>query len=77
MLGGTSLLWMSTALLSPMGTPSLGAAPVPVGASPRQTTPELLYINFEGAVLQRGCGNDPHYDCSSLAETFFIARAVS
>jgi len=54
----------------PVDTPSLGAAPTPVGASPRQTTPELLYINFEGAVLQRGCGNDPHYDCSSLAETF-------
>ncbi len=76
MLGGTSLLWVSAMLVTavepptPLGTPSLGAAPTPVGASPRQTTPELLYINFDGAVLQRGCGNDPHYDCSSLAETF-------
>lgn len=64
------MLLVSTLLVAPMGTPSLDAAPSPLGASPRQTTPELLYINFEGAVLQRGCGNDPHYDCSSLAETF-------
>ncbi len=70
MLGGTSLLWVSSVLAFPVETPSLGAAPAPVGAPPRQTTPELLYINFDGAVLQRGCGNDPHYDCSTLAETF-------
>lgn len=73
MLGGTSLLLVSTVLsipAQPTATPSLGTAPTPIGASPRQTTPELLYINFDGAVLQRGCGNDPHYDCSSLAETF-------
>jgi hypothetical protein len=32
--------------------------------------PEILYINFEGAVLQSGCGNDAHYDCSTLADLF-------
>lgn len=65
-----ALLLLSTLAADPMGTPALGAAPRPAGASPRQTTPELLYINFDGAVLQKGCGNDPHYDCSTLAETF-------
>lgn len=68
MVGASSLLL--PLLLAPTATPSLGAAPRPAGATPRQTTPELLYVNFEGAVLQRGCGNDPHYDCSTLAETF-------
>lgn len=65
-----SLLLVSTVVADPTGTPALTAAPRPAGATPRQTTPELLYINFEGAVLQKGCGNDPHYDCSTLAEMF-------
>ncbi|MEM6291095.1 MAG: hypothetical protein AAGA54_07510 [Myxococcota bacterium] len=53
-----------------MTTPSLSAASRPQGAVPRDGTPELLYINFDGAVLQKGCGNDAHYDCSTLAELF-------
>lgn len=32
--------------------------------------PEILYINFDGAVLQSGCGNDARYDCSTLAGLF-------
>lgn len=32
--------------------------------------PETLYINFDGAVLRRGCGNDSRHDCSSLADLF-------
>jgi hypothetical protein len=67
---GVSLLLVTPLLADPLGTPALQAAPAPTGATPRQTTPELLYINFDGAVLQKGCGNDPHYDCSTLAETF-------
>jgi hypothetical protein len=52
-------------------TPSLPLAP-PSGGEPRAPdgTPEILYINFEGAVLQSGCGNDAHYDCSTLADLF-------
>ena len=67
---GASLLLVATMAADPTGTPSLSAAPRPAGATPRQTTPELLYINFDGAVLQKGCGNDPHFNCSTLAETF-------
>ncbi|MCR9160532.1 MAG: hypothetical protein ACE37F_27940 [Nannocystaceae bacterium] len=65
-----SLLLVSILVADPNGTPSLTAAPRPAGSTPRQTAPELLYINFEGAVLQKGCGNDPHFNCSTLAETF-------
>lgn len=32
--------------------------------------PHLLYINFDGAVLRRGCGNDSRHDCSTLADLF-------
>ncbi len=32
--------------------------------------PHILYINFDGAVLRRGCGNDSRHDCSSLADLF-------
>ena len=32
--------------------------------------PATLYINFDGAVLRRGCGNDSRHDCSSLADMF-------
>ncbi len=70
MIAAMSLMLVPALLLEPTGTPSLQAAPRPAGAAPRQTTPELLYINFDGAVLQKGCGNDPHYDCSTLAGTF-------
>lgn len=36
----------------------------------RQGAPEILYVNFDGGVLQTGCGNDPHNDCSTLAHLF-------
>lgn len=52
-------------------TPSLEAAPAVSGAvAPRDGRPELLYVNFDGAVLQSGCGNDAHFDCSTLADVF-------
>lgn len=34
------------------------------------SAPHLLFINFDGAVLRRGCGNDSRHDCSSLADIF-------
>ncbi|MCA9714245.1 MAG: hypothetical protein H6713_42345 [Myxococcales bacterium] len=33
-------------------------------------TPTTLYVNFDGAVLRKGCGNDARRDCSSLADLF-------
>lgn len=33
-------------------------------------TPHTLFINFDGAVLRRGCGNDSRHDCSTLADLF-------
>lgn len=50
-------------------------APPPPLAGPRRPAaaggaPHLLYINFDGAVLRRGCGNDSRHDCSSLADLF-------
>ncbi len=32
--------------------------------------PTILFVNFDGAVLRNGCGNDAHFDCSTLADTF-------
>lgn len=52
-------------------TPSIPAAEAIPGSQARPVgTPELLYVNFDGGVLQTGCGNDPHYDCSTLAHLF-------
>ncbi len=70
MLPGSLLLLSATLLADPATTPPLTAAPRPQAALPRDGAPELLYVNFDGAVLQKGCGNDPHYDCSTLAELF-------
>ncbi len=71
MLPGSSLLFAATTMATPTSTPPLAAAPPPTHAvTPRDGTPELLYVNFEGAVLQKGCGNDAHFDCSTLAELF-------
>ena len=54
--------------------PVTAPAPLPVtgGERPPQAAgqPHLLYINFDGAVLRRGCGNDSRHDCSTLAELF-------
>jgi hypothetical protein len=51
-----------------------GTAPVPWGGHDVEPTalgePTILFVNFEGAVLRSGCGNDAHYDCSTLADTF-------
>lgn len=54
-----------------LDTPALPLAPAPT--EPRQARrgePEILYVNFDGAVLQSGCGNDARYDCSTLADLF-------
>lgn len=67
-VASSMLLWVATA--QPWTTPALEAAPIPDGAFARNGEPELLFVNFEGAVLQSGCGNDAHYDCSTLAGLF-------
>ncbi len=55
----------------PLTTPAIPAASLVGGGTARAPgTPELLYVNFDGGLLQSGCGNDPHYDCSTLASTF-------
>jgi hypothetical protein len=47
------------------------APPPPPGARPRALgQPTYLYINFDGAVLRTGCGNDAHRNCSTLADLF-------
>lgn len=56
--------------------PGLPMEPEPLSASgpdviaPRPNTPTVLFINFDGAVLRRGCGNDAHFDCSTLSSRF-------
>lgn len=55
----------------PTGTPPVPTAALRDDLPPRRAgSPEILYINFDGGLLQAGCGNDPHHDCSTLAETF-------
>ena len=49
--------------------------PSPPAAEPQLATaragePETLFVNFAGAVLQSGCGNDARHDCSTLSDTF-------
>ena len=53
--------------------PVTQAAPLPLLLPERAQAvgrPHLLYINFDGAVLRRGCGNDSRHDCSTLADRF-------
>jgi hypothetical protein len=55
----------------PTSTPAVPTAELRDDLPPRRAeSPEILYINFDGGLLQSGCGNDPHHDCSTLAETF-------
>jgi hypothetical protein len=49
---------------APLGWTGVDAPPQAVGA------PHILYINFDGAVLRRGCGNDSRHDCSTLTDLF-------
>jgi MYXO-CTERM domain-containing protein len=61
----------ATDLALPLHTPAIPAAELREDLPPRAAgTPETLYINFDGGVLQSGCGNDPRYDCSTLADLF-------
>ncbi|MDC0715486.1 hypothetical protein [Nannocystis bainbridge] len=55
--------------LRPGGTPPL-AARGPDALPVEPGTPHTLFINFDGAVLRRGCGNDSRHDCSTLADMF-------
>jgi hypothetical protein len=60
---------LAFALFSPpLGTAEVAATedrePVELGQ------PTILYVNFDGAVLREGCGNDAHFDCSTLSDTF-------
>lgn len=66
----------------PIGVPGPHIRTAPLQAAPprplagpevppqRAGQPETLFINFDGAVLRRGCGNDARHDCSSLADLF-------
>ncbi len=55
----------------PTHTPPLPTADFGVDARPRAAgSPEILYINFDGGVLHAGCGNQAHYNCSTLAGLF-------
>ena len=60
--------------LSETPGPHLATAPLPLtglDAPPLAAArPHMLYINFDGAVLRRGCGNDSRHDCSTLADLF-------
>src|SRR6185503_11510518 len=54
-----------------IATAPVAPAPLVADATPRKAgTPELLYVNFDGGVLHSGCGNEAHYNCSTLADTF-------
>ena len=33
-------------------------------------SPGVLFVNFEGAVLKKNCGNDARYNCSTLYDRF-------
>ncbi|HFE45763.1 MAG TPA: hypothetical protein ENJ18_09795 [Nannocystis exedens] len=52
----------------------LSTPPLPGGhgdSSPRAAgEPTTLFVNFDGAVLRSGCGNDAKRDCSTLADLF-------
>jgi hypothetical protein len=57
----------------PMDPP--GYEPVPQGLgitveSVPCAEPRIMFINFDGAKLQSGCGNDSHNDCSTMAGMF-------
>ena len=57
----------------PVAPRALGPRPVSDGPRPQARTPgtpTTLYINFDGALLQSGCGNDPAGNCSTLAGLF-------
>lgn len=61
----------ATDLALPLETPAIPVAELRGDLPPRAAaTPETLFINFDGGVLQSGCGNDPRYDCSTLASLF-------
>jgi len=53
----------------------VGYEPVPQGLgitveSVPTAVPRIMFINFDGAQLQSGCGNDSHNDCSQMAGMF-------
>jgi hypothetical protein len=69
--------WLCLGLVAPLAfegptsTPPLPTAPITTDARPRAAgMPELLYVNFDGGVLLDGCGNEAHYNCSTLASLF-------
>lgn len=66
------MLWIALVVAAgPVNTPALPNAPLVEDPHPRAAgTPELLYVNFDGGVLLDGCGNEAHYNCSTLASLF-------
>jgi hypothetical protein len=73
MLTGVAI-WLSAALFAGPGDLPTETPPIPWAGHdtlPREIgEPHLLFINFDGAVLRGGCGNDAKLDCSTLADTF-------
>ncbi|MCA9713004.1 MAG: hypothetical protein KDK70_44680, partial [Myxococcales bacterium] len=72
-LGLATLLALAGPIDPDAGLP-LATAPTPIAGpdvlAHQPGTPTTLFVNFDGAVLQRGCGNDPKHDCSALADIF-------
>ena len=66
-----ALAWSAAAagLVCP-SVPAPAAATVEPRNARVEGVPELVYVNFGGAVLQKGCGNDARQDCSTLAGQF-------
>jgi hypothetical protein len=55
----------------PTSTPPVPPAALVDDPQPRHAgMPEILYVNFDGGVLLDGCGNEAHYNCSTLASLF-------
>ncbi len=63
----------ATPATAPVAARSAGPLDASDGGRPQARppgTPTTLYINFDGALLQSGCGNDPTGNCSTLAGLF-------
>lgn len=70
MLACVALATVIAAPEAALVTPPLPPAPVRDDGVLRQREPTTLYVNFDGLVLRKGCGNDAKQDCSTLANLF-------
>lgn len=67
-------MWGSFFSVLVVATAPIEDAPLPMASDdcfPR-TAPAagVLFVNFDGAVLKKDCGNDAHYNCSTLYDRF-------